>query len=267
MTSSLRTNSTGPTHAHARRDRLDAVRSAAPRAGIFLDFDGTLAPIVPRPEAARLATGARPVLRRLAAAYGLVAVVSGRPTDDLKSRIGVAGVHCVGLYGLDATPPTSALRDAVPQARLIAEPVAGAWVEDKGATVAVHYRQSPNRADARIALRAALEELAASSALVLGEGKMVFELFAAGALGKGTVVQHMALERDLGALMVAGDDLADLDSFHAARRLQTGGRSAVTVAVTGPESPASLLREADVKVQGPSGLVDLLRGLLSGRAR
>jgi trehalose 6-phosphate phosphatase len=259
------TNPTGDSIQPARRrDPLGAVRSAAPRAGIFLDFDGTLAPIVPHPEAARLVTGARPVLRRVAAAYGLVAVVSGRPTDDLKPRIGVPGVECVGLYGLDATPPTSALRDAVPQAALIADPIPGVWVEDKGATVAVHYRQAANRAAARAVLRVQLEEVAASSALVLGEGKMVFELFAAGALGKGTVVQHMALRHGLEALMVAGDDLADLDSFHAARRLRTGGRSAVTVAVTGPESPASLLREADVKVEGPIGLVELLRGLLSG---
>jgi trehalose 6-phosphate phosphatase len=253
---------TNPTTVPARRDPLGAVRSGAARAGIFLDFDGTLAPIVPHPESARLVAGARRVLGRLAGAYGLVAVISGRPTDDLKSRIGVPGIHYVGLYGLDATPPTSALRDAVPQAGLIADAVAGAWVEDKGVTVAVHYRQAPDRPAARAALRASLEELAASSALVLGEGKMVFELFAAGALGKGTVVQHIALEHDLGALMVAGDDLADLDSFHAARRLGAAGRSAVTVAVTGPESPASLLREADVKVEGPRGLVDLLRRLL-----
>ena len=249
-------------NAPRRRDPLNALRSAAPRAGIFLDFDGTLAPIVPHPESARLVAGARPTLRRLANVYGLVAVVSGRPTDDLSRRIGVPEVACVGLYGLDAAP-TSALRDAVPLARSIAEPMPGVWVEDKGATVAVHYRQAPDRAIVRAALRLQLEELAASSALVLGEGKMVFELFAAGALGKGTVVQHMALEHDLAALMVVGDDLADLDSFHAARRLRSPDRAAVTVAVIGPEAPASLTREADVKVEGPTGLVSLLRGLLS----
>jgi trehalose 6-phosphate phosphatase len=241
---------------------LEAIRSSRARAGIFLDFDGTLAPIVPRPEDARIVRGARSVLGRLTARYGLVAVLSGRPTRHLKRLVDVRHVACVGLYGLDEAPPAAAVRGAIPEVHAISESVPGTWVEDKGATVAVHYRQAPDRAAARRALLEQLEELAETSALLLAEGKSVIEMFPTGALGKGTVLQHMALERRLAALLVAGDDLADMDSFHAARRLQAGGMTVVAVGVAGAETPRALIRAADLHVDGPTGLVRLLRRLL-----
>ena len=83
-------------------DRLAPWRSAPGSAGVLTDFDGTLAPIVDDPEAARPLDGVAPVLARLGLRYRVVAVVSGRPVAYLLDRLGSPkGVTLVGLYGLE----------------------------------------------------------------------------------------------------------------------------------------------------------------------
>jgi trehalose-phosphatase len=86
-------------------DDLLAQLAADPRkAGLFLDFDGVLAPIVERPEDAVAPPETRAELERLVGRYALVAVVSGRTGADVRSRLGVDGVVCVGSHGLEAEP-------------------------------------------------------------------------------------------------------------------------------------------------------------------
>src|SRR5207249_1762013 len=150
------------------RDRL----GEPGRAGILLDVDGTLAPIAPRPELAAVPDDVRPELARRVGRYALVAGVSGRPTEGASSKGDTPGGRVVGLYGLaEATPiPASVLADV----RGAAGPVAGAWVEAKGASVAVHLRQAA--ANAAAELRPALAAIAASAGLEVIEGKRVLEL-------------------------------------------------------------------------------------------
>src|SRR5438067_13796501 len=83
---------------------LEAVKAAPDRSGIFLDFDGVLAPIVPRPEDAYPPEETRRELRRLCGRYALVAVVSGRGGDDVRERVGVDGMVYVGSHGLELDP-------------------------------------------------------------------------------------------------------------------------------------------------------------------
>jgi trehalose 6-phosphate phosphatase len=136
-----------------------------------------------------------------------------------------------------------------------------AWVEDKGVSIAVHYRQAPDPIAARAALAAALQGVAAGSGLEVVEGKMVLELMAAGRPLKGGAVERLVAEHDLAAALFAGDDVADLDAFSALDRLAEGGFHAVKVAVRGEETPEDLLAAADLQVEGPEGLVELLRQL------
>ena len=89
----------------AGSDALLARLAAEPaEAGLFLDFDGVLAPIVERPEDAAAPPETRAELERLVARYALVAVVSGRAGDDVRARVGVEGVVCVGSHGLELEP-------------------------------------------------------------------------------------------------------------------------------------------------------------------
>jgi trehalose 6-phosphate phosphatase len=93
----------------------------------------------------------------------------------------------------------------------------------------------------------------------LMEGKMVLELVPADRPMKGGAVERLARERGLDAVLFAGDDVADIDAFEALDRLSDEGMLTLRVAVRGPETPEELVGRADLAVDGPGGLVELLR--------
>jgi trehalose 6-phosphate phosphatase len=234
------------------------LRERADRAGILLDFDGSLSPIVDRPGEAAPVEGAREALAALVDRYRLVAIVSGRPSAELIARIDVPGLTYEGLYGLEDAAPelTHAIRPRVDAAAAV---VAESWVEDKGVSLAVHYRQAPDPVRARAALLATLESVALEGGMELIEGKMVLELVPPNRPLQGGVVERLVRANALEAVLFAGDDAADLDAFAALDRLEAGGVHAIRVAVLGPETPVELAAAADLGVDGPAGLVGLLR--------
>ncbi len=193
--------------------------------------------------------------------FRLVAVVSGRRSEEVARLLDVAGVHAEGLYGLRGSAPELAPA-AMREAEAAAGRVPGAWVEDKGVSIAVHYRQAPDPTFARSRLRAALEPVASRAGLELVEGKMVFEFVPADRSMKGGAVERLVAEHGLSAALFAGDDVADLDAFVALDRMSARGLIAVKVAVGGEETPSALLTAADLVVDGPEGLVGLLRQLI-----
>ena len=168
----------------------------------------------------------------------------------------------VGLYGLE-DGATELVTAVVPRAEAAVEEVPGAWIEDKGVSVAVHYRQARDPASARAALLVALQPVATEAGLELIGGKMVVELVPPDRPLKGGAVERLVGERGLEALLYAGDDHADLDAFAALDRLSVSEDVgvAVRVAVRGPETPPTVVEAADVVAEGPEGLVDLLRTL------
>lgn len=183
--------------------------------------------------------------------------MTGRRSDELEARLPVRGLRVLGVYGLEGTRVALPLRPTREAARAVPE----AWVEDKGVTLAVHYRQAPDPVRARAVLLAALAPVARAEGLELVEGKMVIELAPAGRLRKGGAVLGLARELGLRGLLYAGDDVADLEAFRALAELERAGALVIRVAVEGPETPTDLLEIADLVVPGPRGLVQLLRGL------
>lgn len=203
--------------------------------------------------------GAREAIEALVGRYRTVAIVSGRRAEEVEELLAVPGVRYEGLYGMvDARKPSIALGS---RAKAAAGAVPGAWVEDKGASLAVHYRQASEPARARAFLIAALEPIAAGAGLELIEGKMVLELVPADRPLKGGAVERLVGDGALRAMLYGGDDLADLDAFASIDRLIAGGLVGVKVAVRGAETPPALLDAADLVVEGPEGLVALLRQL------
>ncbi len=237
---------------------LEAVGAALARAAVFLDFDGSLAPIVQRPEDAQPLPEAQRVLRELAGRTGALVVVTGRPASFVTERLDVPGLEIAGLYGLDGVRHLPA--DVCTAVEAAAAAVPGARLEDKGATLAVHIRGVPDPAAALAALRPELAELAASHGLRLMEGKLVLELAPAGR-GKGDVVREVVARTSAAAALYAGDDLADLDAFEALDELRASGLVVCKVAVGASEAPLELLDEADLIVDGPRGLLSLLGSL------
>jgi trehalose 6-phosphate phosphatase len=142
--------------------RLVRFRREPDRAAIFLDIDGTLAPIVERPEDAAVPPEARAEVERLAGRYALVACISGRETADARRLVGLDAIEYVGVHGLEGDPEAERYS---PLLEALAERVPWPWtVENKaGVTLSFHYREA---ADADEATR--LAEQAATAAREAG---------------------------------------------------------------------------------------------------
>lgn len=234
-----------------------AARLAPPeRAALLLDVDGTLASIVPRPEMATILPETVEVLERLVDRYAMVGVVSGRPTADVASLVGVDGIRYEGLYGLEGAPRVSIA--LVRRVEAAAAPVVGAWVEHKGVSLTVHVRLCPDPAEAEAALLPTLGDIARDEGMELVLGKLAMELAPPGPR-KGAAVERLAKESDARAAMYAGDDLPDLEAFEALDRLSWDGLTTVKVAVRGDEERAELEAAGDLVVEGPAGMLALLR--------
>jgi trehalose 6-phosphate phosphatase len=239
---------------------LDALRERASEAGVLLDFDGSLSAIVERPELAVAAPGAAEALGALVGRYRVVAIVSGRRSEELAALLRVDGLSFFGLYGMEGAAPDLAGAVASLVER-VAAAVPGARVEHKAASVAVHYRQAADPGLAREALLPAMSEIAATRGLSVLSGKMVLELVPAGRPRKAGAVRRVLGEHELRAALFAGDDDADLEAFEALEEARARGVLTVKVAVRGVDTPPRLLRRADLVVEGPAGLIELLRQL------
>lgn len=212
-----------------RRDGL-ARRLAGRRPAVFLDYDGTLTPIVERPELAVLSESMRAVVRALASRCP-VAIVSGRDRADVERLVGIDDLIFAGSHGFDIRVPGgrriqreegaefAALLDSV-KARLHREvgPIAGSLIEPKKSSVAVHYRQVAE-AD-RPAIKAVVDAiLAEHDTLRVTPGKMVYEIQPKLDWNKGKAVLWLLEALDLTAPEVLplyfGDDITDEDAFAA----------------------------------------------------
>lgn len=230
-------------------DALALLRAEPQRAAIFLDVDGALAPIVERPEDAAVPQETREVVRTLVPRYALVAVVSGRESADAARIVGVPGVVVAGLHGLELVHVADEWRERMLS---LARDVPFR-VEDKGVTVSLHYRGVDDEDGARARLQSVATR-ARALGLKARFGRKVLELLPPVDANKGTAVRVLLERAHLRRALYAGDDTTDLDGFAALDGLEVG----VRVAVDSPEAPQDLVARADVVVEGPAGLLDLL---------
>jgi trehalose 6-phosphate phosphatase len=232
---------------------LARIASEPPAAGLFLDVDGVLAPIVDRPEDARVPDETRAELERLAGRYGVVAAVTGRPSEVARTIVGVEGIRYAGEHGLELDPEAAAWAERIHR---FAAAAAWADTETKPLSVALHYRRAPDHE----AARAKLEPVAAAAldvGLRIRWGRMVLEVLPPIDTTKGTAVRHLLAESGVRRALYAGDDTTDLHGFAALDDLDV----AVRVAVVSPEGPVDLARQADVVVESPEAFLGILRRL------
>lgn len=237
--------------------------AAGRRLALFLDYDGTLTPIVERPEDAVLDDGTRAVLRRLAGRHA-VAIVSGRDLEDVRARVGLDDIEYAGCHGFEIAGPRgnrvhAAAAAAAPQLGAAADMVAhdtrgvaGVQLERKRFSVAVHYRRAPE--SARHAVHeAVLRAQARHPALRVTEGKKVYELQPDVDWDKGRAVlwliETLGLQDALPVYI--GDDATDEDAFRA-----LAGRG-VGIAVQEAPRPTA----ASYSLSGPAEVRALLAAL------
>jgi len=227
---------------------------------IGLDFDGTLAPIVPRPGDAALPLPAKEVLHRLAALPGVaLAFASGRALADIASLIPFEDAFFIGNHGLEIRGPGLApvLHEASPQRHLVQAMIArikprlghvpGLLMEDKGATLSLHVRQVPPEAlpGVEAVIRQGIVE---NPAFKLQHGHKVLEIVPADGPTKGSALRRILAFLDIApdAALYAGDDTTDETAFEALPegvtiKVGSEGHSAARWAATDPADVRTLL--------------------------
>ncbi|MEU2162091.1 trehalose-phosphatase [Streptomyces chengbuensis] len=269
----------------AGREGLAAVLERPSESVVALDFDGTLAEIVPDPEQARAHPATVPALARLAPLVKSVVVVTGRPAGVAVRYGGFAGVegleHLVvlGHYGAERWDAVTGTVHAQPEHPGVAAVRAelpglldsmgvwqGTWIEEKGRAVAVHTRRAEDPKAAFEALRDPVADLAARHGLIVEPGRLVLEVRPPG-VDKGIALAEYVREVNAAAVVYAGDDLGDLAAFAAVEKLRSDGVPGLLVC-SGGEVP-ELAERADLPLPGPAAVVAFLAALadrVGGRA-
>jgi trehalose 6-phosphate phosphatase len=248
------------------------------RAVVALDYDGTLAPIVDRPEDAVPAPGALEALGRLARTVGAVALITGRPAREvvrlarLDRAPDLVSLQVLGQYGLqrwdarsgrfespEALPGVDVARRRLPS--LLADAPDGVAVEDKDQALVVHFRRAADPDAALASLREPLTSLASEVGLEPHPGRRVLELRPPG-FDKGGALRELLHRREARSVLFAGDDLGDLPAYDAVEAAREAGTPGVLVCSRSPEV-TELVERADLVVDGPEGVVDLLSRLAS----
>lgn len=259
-------------------EALEPLRADPDRSAVLLDVDGTLAPIVRHAEDARVPEPTRAILIQVAKRYACVACVSGRRAAMARQIVALGSISYLGNHGIEL------LRAGGTQVEVERE--AGAWqrrvhqfaerayrddlqrqrvrFEDKGPIVAFHWRGAPDEAAAEIAVRGVATE-AEKAGLGVHWGRKVLEIRPPVPLDKGRGLHWLLRDADLDHAVYVGDDLTDVDAFRGLRELVEQGRleTAVAVGVRSEETPGELEAAADLLVDGPRGVRQLLSALLT----
>ena len=258
-------------------ESLEPLRADPRRAAILLDVDGTLAPIVRHAADAHVPEATRGLLIAVAKRYGTVGCVSGRRAATARQIVSIGSIAYIGNHGCELLAPGATKAEIDPEVAPWTDRVRAfaqrSWTtelqmlrvrpEDKGAIAALHWRGAPDEEAALDAVRR-VDEQARATGLVTHWGRKVLEIRPPVPIDKGRGVAWLLSGSDADTALYAGDDLTDVDAFRGLRTLADEGSltTAVRVGVRSDETPPELASEADVFVEGPTGVRGLLRALL-----
>jgi trehalose 6-phosphate phosphatase len=262
--------------AEALAESLRPLTEDPPRAAIFCDIDGTLAPIVRRAEEAHVREQVSLILGRLARRYGCVACVSGRPAAEARRLVGVGGITYAGSHGAELLEPGSSRPRLIPafkswegRVRRFASArdtrelrLLRVRIEDKGPITAFHWRGVPHEEAARTHLEGIAQE-AEADGLATHWGRKVLEIRPPVPIDKGQAVRELVAGTRSRSALFGGDDATDLDAFDALDALVADGdlEAAVRVGVRSEEGPPAIVERADLVVDGVPGFAKVLSAL------
>ena len=254
-------------------DALGPIRADPARAALLFDIDGTLAPIVEHAVDARVPERTRQLLTQIARRYGVVACVSGRRASEARAMVAIGTISYLGSHGAEVlragwTEPvvdaevedwTERIHDFAREADTAELRRLRVRLEDKGPIVAFHWRGAPDEEAARAAIDT-IATRAESAGLRTHWGRKVLEVRPPVRIDKGAGIISFLNGTDVDVAMYVGDDATDLDAFHALRQLADEGRifRAIRVGVRSDEGPSAIVEEADLVVDGPEGVTELL---------
>ena len=247
------------------------------RFGLITDMDGTISPIVAKPDEARVTPRIHTLLEALLPHLALLAVVSGRSIADLRKRLDLPGLVYVGNHGLEwkqnaqieVEPEVRSYRPALEAAleALSYQQKPGMLVEDKGATISVHYRQVSDPAAVYEEFYPVIEQISKQHGLRLFKGRMVFELRPPIDTNKGTALKRLIKNYDLDSAIYMGDDTTDADALQIAQKLRHEGVcDSFGMAVLSSDTPTVLVESADLSLLGVGDVERFLSWLLNARS-
>ncbi|HEX4837804.1 MAG TPA: trehalose-phosphatase [Solirubrobacteraceae bacterium] len=265
-------------------EALEPLRSDPAHAAVLLDIDGTLAPIVRHAADAHVPEATRTLLIEISKRYRLVGCVSGRRAATARQIVAIGSIAYVGNHGGELLRPGATRPELDPDLTAWSERVREftervytpehqrmrVRSEDKEAIAAFHWRGAPDE-QAAAALVREIALLAQEEGLAVHWGRKVLEVRPPVALDKGlgvTALLQSAADRDNGSpvtgALYVGDDSTDIDAFRALRALVEAGtlELALCVAVGSEETPPALAEQADLVIDGQSGVRGLLEALL-----
>lgn len=240
---------------------------------VLTDIDGVLAPIVPSPDMSEVPEELRELLRRLSERCRVVAGVSGRAAEDALRLVGLEEVVYYGNHGFEilrdgevevtpeALPYLEKVQELEARAREELGPL-GAFVEEKGITASVHYRNAPPGVGERSVEFVKREGERLGLRITVGRG--VVEARPPVRANKGTAVRTLVEEYSPERAMFIGDDTTDLDAFRELVALREEGtlKEILRVGVASEEGPPEITDEADIVVDGVDGVSEVLRALV-----
>jgi trehalose 6-phosphate phosphatase len=244
------------------------------RLGLISDVDGTLSPIVDKPDDAQVTPRNLELLSKLKNKLALVALISGRAAQDLSQRVGLPGIVYIGNHGLerwdegktiyspDALPYLDAVENAYQEMKTVKSP--GLFLENKSISISLHYRQSPSPEKFAHEFHPLLENIATNFGLSLSEGRKVFEFKPPLQIDKGIALRELVTESKLDAAIYLGDDTTDIAALNMVKQLRSEGIcDAWGIAVQSEEGPAQLEGAADWLASGVADVEEFLNWLLS----
>ena len=256
---------------------LRPLKEEPARAAILLDIDGVLAPIVEHPDDAHVPETTRRPLIEIARRYGVVACVSGRRASDARRVVALGSIAYLGSHGSEILRPGTIApeidRELQAWSRRVQSFARDAFtdelrklrvrLEDKEAIAALHWRGAPDDEGAQAAVEG-VARAAEDAGYTVHWGKKVLEIRPPVRIDKGAGIVGLLRHTDLAAAIYVGDDMTDLDAFRGLTELVEMGRlgRALRVGVSSDDAPPALSQEADVMVDGPKGVRELLQALL-----
>jgi trehalose 6-phosphate phosphatase len=257
-------------------DNLDTLKKLIQRKpfGLITDMDGTISPIPHDFLRKTIPPPTLPQLTELVSRMDLLAIVSGRTSEAIKNLVNIDGIKYIGHYGMEQWENDRAILhpDAgayAPAMRAVADElealrsIHGILIQDKGATISVHYHLClrPEAAKQQI-LNLLMKSPQIKNLLIMDE-KTNIGIVPRVDINKGTAVTTLIRQYHLGAAIYLGDDIGDIPAFQAVRLAKSKKSfDGLAILVTGTETNPSLMDEVDFTLDGIAETETLLNWLV-----
>jgi trehalose 6-phosphate phosphatase len=244
---------------------------------IVTDIDGTISEIAPTPDEALVTDSMRNELIKLKEKFRLVAVVSGRSVLNARKMVGVEGLLYVGNHGLEFLKDGRIsmypeIEKYLSQIQKTGQKlkngdlsnINGLIFEDKGICYSIHYRLSNPLENPREKIINTLQNDPECKKLKISEGRQLVELKPPVSYDKGTILNNIIEQHNLGKIIYLGDDITDADAFKKLKELETKGKiKGASVLVLSNEIPSYVKKDSSFSVNDVNEVLKFFRWLLN----